>query len=84
MHATGIDPRVLNFSQQTVKATETTATAARERKRAIEDLPVGTHDISAGGMEESAKKSAEWSGEDMEELLSEEEAKISGGYGRLK
>ena len=54
-----------------------------------EDLPVQRRDNGAGGKyraggsgtEEISDKSARWGGEETEELLSEEEAKTSGGAG---
>ena len=57
------------------------------RKRAKEDPPVRTRNGSTGGkyrvggtrLEESADESAEWSREETEELVSEEEAEIPGG-----
>ena len=35
-------------------------------------------------MEESADESAKWSGEETEELASEEEAETAGGRGRVR
>ena len=57
------------------------------RKRATEDLPVITHDNSAGGKyrvggtgpEESADKSAEWGREDTEESALEDKDETAGG-----
>ena len=69
------------------EATGMTATAASGRGRTTENPPLGTQDDSAGGKycvgrigkEESAANSAEWSREETEESVSEEEAETTGG-----
>ena len=68
------------------------AMAASGRRRTTEELSVSSKDkgtrgkyhVDGKGTDDSIDKSSEWSGKDVEEFESEEEAKTAAGVGRAR